>query len=61
MPPGMKMPARDGQGNQGAAPSESSGPSLFTALQEELGLRLEPSTAPVDTIVIEHIEQPTEN
>jgi uncharacterized protein (TIGR03435 family) len=46
----------------GNAPaSDSVGPSLFTALQEQLGLRLESTKARVDTIVIEHIEQPTEN
>jgi uncharacterized protein (TIGR03435 family) len=37
------------------------GPSLFTALQEQLGLRLESATAPFDTIEIEHAEKPTEN
>ena len=44
-----------------ASSSESSGPSLFTGLREQLGLRLESTRAPVDTIVIEHIERPTEN
>jgi uncharacterized protein (TIGR03435 family) len=42
-------------------PPESSGPSFFTAIQEQLGLKLEPTKGPVDTIVIEHIEQPSEN
>jgi bla regulator protein blaR1 len=42
------------------APSpESSGPGLFTALREQLGLRLESTKAPVDTLVIEHIERPS--
>ena len=40
---------------------DSSGPSLFTALQEQLGLKLESTKGPVDTIVIEHIEEPSEN
>lgn len=36
-------------------------PGLFTAIQEQLGLRLESTRAPVDVIVIDHVEKPTEN
>ncbi len=36
-------------------------PEFFTALQEQLGLRLESGRAPLQTLVIEHIERPTEN
>jgi uncharacterized protein (TIGR03435 family) len=36
-------------------------PSIFTAVQEQLGLKLEPRRAPVDFLVIEHVEKPSEN
>ncbi|HEV2576556.1 MAG TPA: TIGR03435 family protein [Acidobacteriaceae bacterium] len=36
-------------------------PDLFTALQEQLGLKLESSKGPVQTLVIDHVEMPTAN
>jgi uncharacterized protein (TIGR03435 family) len=40
---------------------ETSGASLFTALQEQLGLKLELKRGPVDAIIIDHIEPPSKN
>jgi len=36
-------------------------PGLFTAIQEQLGLKLESTKAPVDVLVIDHLEKPTAN
>ena len=45
-----------------ALPSaDSSGPSVFTALQEQLGLRLESQKGPVEILAIDKVEKPSEN
>jgi uncharacterized protein (TIGR03435 family) len=42
-------------------PGDGSGPSLFTAIQEQLGLKLESTKTPLDVLVIDHIDRPSEN
>ena len=43
-----------------AAPTDTA-PGLFTAVQEQLGLKLEATRAPADVLVIDHAERPSEN
>jgi uncharacterized protein (TIGR03435 family) len=49
-PPGVELPSID-----------PNGPSLFAALQEQLGLKLDTERGPVDVLVISRLQQPTEN
>jgi len=64
---GMPMPMPspgDGAGGPGpaATPDGSSGPTIFSAVQEQLGLKLEGRKGPVDMLVIDSLEKvPTEN
>lgn len=46
-------------GSQTSDPSAP--PDLFTAVEEQLGLKLVPTIAPVDVIFVDHVERPTEN
>ena len=47
------------QAPPGLPPIDPNGPGLFTALQEQLGLKLVPSKAPTDVLVIDGVEHPT--
>ena len=46
-PPGVEFPAAD-----------PNAPSLFTAMQEQLGLKLQSTKGPVEVLVVERVEQP---
>ncbi len=60
---GAMFQARPGgaPGAEQPPPSESTGPSIFTAIQEQLGLKLESTKGPVEVLVIDQIERPSEN
>jgi len=51
LPPGVAAPP----------PPDPNGPDVFTAIQEQLGLRLESQKGPVDMIVVDRVEKPSEN
>lgn len=50
-----------GQRGPDLAPSQNALPTLFTALQEQLGMKLESSTTMREVLVIDRLERPTEN
>ena len=52
---GMPLPPEE------QSSSNSDTASIFTALEEQLGLKLESTKGPVETITIDHIEEPTNN
>ena len=48
-------------GQSAANGAQDPGPSIFTVVQEQLGLKLESAKGSVETLVIDHVERPTEN
>jgi uncharacterized protein (TIGR03435 family) len=43
----------------GTASPTDNAPSIFTALQEQLGLKLEPPRVPMELLVVDHIDRPS--
>jgi uncharacterized protein (TIGR03435 family) len=50
-----------GEGQAPPVLAAPSGPSIFTAVEEQLGLKLEPDKAPVQVFVIDRVEEPAPN
>jgi uncharacterized protein (TIGR03435 family) len=47
--------------HRGIPAADAEGPSIFTALQEQLGLKLESQKAPVEVLVVDHVDRPSGN
>ncbi len=60
-PDQIPRPVGDQPVQVNGVPVDPNGPSLFTALQEQLGLKLESTKGPVDVLVVERAEKPAED
>ena len=56
-----RAPAAGGGAPDSAPAVDPNLPSVFTALQEQLGLKLDPNRGPVDVLVIDHVERPADD
>jgi uncharacterized protein (TIGR03435 family) len=57
----LQTTAAPGDGNRSLSSADAGGASLFTAIEEQLGLKLVPAKGSAQVLVIDHIEQPSPN
>jgi uncharacterized protein (TIGR03435 family) len=50
-----------GRGGEPPPGDKEAAPDLFTAFQQQLGLKLEATKASIDVLVVDHVEKPSEN
>jgi uncharacterized protein (TIGR03435 family) len=57
----MNFDGMSGRGGPALSATDAEAPSVFTAIQDQLGLKLVASQARRDTMMIDRLERPTEN
>jgi bla regulator protein blaR1 len=55
------LPDRSGNPSGTTEPLDTQGPSFEEAFKDQLGLKLKPIKAPIQILVIDHVEQPSPN
>ena len=57
----LEWAREEGAGDTAVRPADANRASIFTAIQEQLGLKLESAKGPVEILVIDHVEKPSAN
>jgi uncharacterized protein (TIGR03435 family) len=62
LPTALKpQPGAGAAGSQPSTANPDAPPDIFAAMQQQLGLKLEPTKAPVNVMVIDRVEKPSDN